>query len=160
MICEGNLGRTLVSYINPGIDYNLTIFKINNEAQMLDFYTVSLSTVGECFEVYFISFLGILQRVGWPRIHATDWGILCEWRPSPGLPAELEDLLYIFRVAHDGDKVTHFAAPIGQGSVNLTFPIGKEIHRVELVFSFPWLREMWSRLAPIVRIDLPTIEHS
>ncbi len=50
--CGGNLGRKLVSYINPGIDYNLTIFKINNEEEILKSDSVRLSTAGECFEVY------------------------------------------------------------------------------------------------------------
>ncbi len=157
--CDGNLGRKLVSHINPGICYNLTIFKTNNKDEILKSDKVFLSTNGECFLLYLISFLDILQRVGRPSFHATNWGILCEWRPSPGLPAELEDLLYIFRVAHEGDKVTHSAAPVGQGSVNLTFPVGRGIFPAEILFSFPWLREMWPRLQPIGRIRKVTTGH-
>ncbi len=52
--CEGNLGRKLVSYINPGICYNLTIYKINNEEEILKSDSVCLSTAGELFVFLYI----------------------------------------------------------------------------------------------------------
>ncbi len=50
--CDGHLGHKLVSYINPGIDYNLTIFKIHHEETILMSDSVRLSTTSECFEIY------------------------------------------------------------------------------------------------------------
>ncbi len=107
-----------------------------------------------------MSFIDIMQQVGRPGLYATSRGILCEWRPSPDLPAELEDLLYIFRISHDGDKVTYYSAPVGQGSTNLYFPVRWGTYQSEVLLSFSWLREMWSRLRPIDQISIMVTEYS
>ncbi len=45
--CDGNLGHKIVSYINPGIDYNLTIFKVHHEEKILVSGNVRIPTASE-----------------------------------------------------------------------------------------------------------------